>query len=463
MMKTVSAGMQSNFMIERLKLEQEQDDYNGREYEYDEGDGDDEDEEEFDDEEGREMEQHDEKGSKKRASRPRPKCYHCAYDNCGKSFTRPCRLEEHIRCHTGERPFACTYEGCSKNFLRDSHLKAHQSSHCSERRYSCTVCGHGFNTNQHLKRHMLTHEKSKPYQCQGFGGCSEAFHKQTQLRKHVSDAHTHMKPFVCSAEGCGRSFDQNSRLKAHEARDHSGQARYLCGRPLLQEGSCEERFQTWSALQRHLKSTHKAVCGVCGLEFAKAGVLRQHERVHRETLEQRRKFVCEVCQRGFTRQHALAVHRETVHEGRRPFECGVEGCGRAFGHKRLWAAHLRTHEPGYEQQQQQHRDMAVQMQSSLGAAVATAPTGVSVIDRLAGTGYTKSRPIACAQCEHRFMREYDYERHLAAVHRPPGAIPARQPEPTENAADDYGDHVRDVEGLLVVDPSFFLTSRGHVM
>ncbi|KAK9369704.1 hypothetical protein V1509DRAFT_657522 [Lipomyces kononenkoae] len=401
-----------------------------------------------------------------RPRRSRPKCYHCEYPNCGKSFTRPCRLEEHVRSHTGERPFACTFPGCEKTFLRDTHLKAHESSHREEKRYKCSKCGHGFNTNQHLKRHQLIHEKQMPYACTDYPPCQAAFHKQSQLRKHVAEVHTHTKPFVCGVDGCGRSFGQNSRLKAHQARDHGSQPRYLCGHALVSENGgvgpgeqCQQRFQTWSALQKHIKTNHKAVCPECGAMFAKSGVLRQHMRVHEQTLEERRKFVCEYCERGFTRKHALVVHTSTVHEGRRPFVCDEEGCDKAFGHKRLLKEHIvKAHcednaksEAGEGEELIDSSSAYVDMFFPSRVPLISQP---DVIDRLAGTGYESSgRHIPCTfpACQFRFAREYDLARHVAGYHSFLNPDSILEPDPDLGLASPV-----DNENLVVLDPSLLI-------
>src|SRR4051812_7021772 len=46
----------------------------------------------------------------------RPLVYKCSFTPCTASFSRPCRLSEHERSHTGERPFACQHDDCDKTF-----------------------------------------------------------------------------------------------------------------------------------------------------------------------------------------------------------------------------------------------------------------------------------------------------------------------------------------------------------
>lgn len=103
-------------------------------------------------------------------------CYPCPHPGCTKSYTKPVRLEEHIRSHTGERPFVCAFEGCDASYLRENHLQAHQRTHKKEedKPFACEVktrggdsesevlCGKRFWTTQHLKRHVQSvHEKNK--------------------------------------------------------------------------------------------------------------------------------------------------------------------------------------------------------------------------------------------------------------------------------------------------------------
>lgn len=105
------------------------------------------------------------------SSTPRPKLsrrqtrYFCTWEGCMKSYAKPVRLEEHLRSHTGERPYECSHEGCGASYLRDTHLVAHMRTHLDEKDkpFTCMVegCEKKFWTNQHLNRHIkLVHEQN---------------------------------------------------------------------------------------------------------------------------------------------------------------------------------------------------------------------------------------------------------------------------------------------------------------
>jgi general transcription factor IIIA len=115
----------------------------------------------------------------------------CTWPGCTKSYIKACRLNEHMRSHTGEvwqmacnsegfiystsnwliffppqRPFPCS--ACQKTFLRDTHLHAHMRSHKSEdeKPFICSEagCSKKFWTQQHLTAHELAHKGDAAFQ-----------------------------------------------------------------------------------------------------------------------------------------------------------------------------------------------------------------------------------------------------------------------------------------------------------
>ncbi|CAL4118424.1 unnamed protein product, partial [Meganyctiphanes norvegica] len=75
---------------------------------------------------------------------------------CKKEFKSQSGLRDHIRLHTGERPFECEF--CQMSFARASHLKRHRRMHTGEKPFECRICGKDFSRGDKLKDHLRRHE-----------------------------------------------------------------------------------------------------------------------------------------------------------------------------------------------------------------------------------------------------------------------------------------------------------------
>ncbi|XP_051999860.1 zinc finger protein 407-like [Xyrauchen texanus] len=174
---------------------------------------------------------------------PKERKFEC--ELCERNFSEKWALNNHMKLHTGEKPYKCSWPSCHYSFLTLSAMKDHHRTHTGEKSFLCDLCGFAGGTRHALTKHRRQHTGERPFKCQM---CNFASTTQSHLTRHKR-VHTGEKPYRCPWCDYRSNCAENIRKHILHTGKHEGVKMYNCPK-------CNYATNAPMDFRNHLKETH---------------------------------------------------------------------------------------------------------------------------------------------------------------------------------------------------------------
>ncbi|CAN9515837.1 unnamed protein product [Ophioblennius macclurei] len=352
---------------------------------------------------------------------------------CDKIFSKNFDLQQHIRSHTGEKPFQCIV--CGRAFAQKSNVKKHMQTHkvwpmgvaSTVSRLPITVKVVPVSANEEEGGGAQQHggeedggpqrgeeeaaQTEGPGELEEAGTDPQAADPEAGRGDDVQDGppQVHTTPSAQSkhmvvidssyqCQFCAGKFKTYFQLKSHLTQ-HKGEQVYKC---VLK--SCSQTFQKLDQFLEHIRTHQEQLtyrCHLCSKVFPSLFELGVHQYSHcfcpqQSTRKEATVYRCVKCQSRYSTQEALEQHLLTASHS---FPC--PHCQKVFPCERYFRRHLPTHGVG----------------GRFKCQICKKAFKTEHYLKLHTRIHSGEKPYKCSLCEATFNRKDKVKRHML-IHEP---------------------------------------------